>query len=231
MNTFQKIVNFSFMNKSTHVPSALSMATYVNFLFKNKIVIPYRDKIVLGKPFGSQTYYVIWEELGYVDDIEKLSIGVKHGEVDFVDYSEETMGNALGVAAGIAISNPDKKVWVNLTDATLQMGSTLEALQYIGQNMIKNIFVTIDNNNTQVTGETNDIIKINPVFEMVKNYDWHFLQIDGHNEDEMLDKLSDIENGNKPVFVSFLTKKGYGIKYMEDDPVKWHYKPMEINEI
>ena len=34
----------------------------------------------------------------------------------------------------------EKLVWVNLTDATLQMGPTLEAIQFIGQNCLKNVF-------------------------------------------------------------------------------------------
>ena len=106
------VINYSFKHKLTHVPSALSMLTYVDVLFSNEYIKPKRDIIVLGKPFGSQAYYLIWKKLGYLDHIEKLSMGVKHAEIDFVNYSEETMGNALGVAAGIAIANPDQTVWV-----------------------------------------------------------------------------------------------------------------------
>ena len=105
-----EIVTYSRNNGLTHVPSALSMATYVEFLFENKIIVPYRDKIVLGKPFGSQTYYILWKKMGLLKDIDNLSVGVKHNEIDFVDYGEETMGNALGVGSGIALSNKDKRV-------------------------------------------------------------------------------------------------------------------------
>lgn len=227
----KKIINFSRKNKCSHIPSALSMATYINFLFENKLVEPFKDKIVLGKPFGSQAYYIIWKELGYLNDIENLSIGVKHKEIPFVEYSEETMGNALGVAAGISIANPDKKVWVNLTDATLQMGSALEAIQYIGQNKLKNIFLTVDNNNCQVTGNTVDIIDINPVIEMAKMYNWHVVKIDGHDEQCMQRELMSIDNDDKPVLVNFLTKKGYGVSYMEANPIYWHYKLIQDHEI
>ena len=224
MTLTEKIIDFSCKNKCSHIPSALSMAMYVNFLFKNKVVEPFKDKIVLGKPFGSQAYYIVWKQLGYLNDIENLSIGVKHNEIPFVDYSEETMGNALGVAAGISIANPNKKVWVNLTDATLQMGSALEAIQYIGQNKLKNIFLTVDNNNCQVTGNTADIIDVNPVIEMAKMYNWHVIKIDGHDENVMQNQLMSINNTDKPILVNFLTKKGYGVSYMEADPIKWHYK-------
>lgn len=220
------VINYSFKHKLTHVPSALSMLTYVDVLFSNEYIKPKRDIIVLGKPFGSQAYYLIWKKLGYLDHIEKLSMGVKHAEIDFVNYSEETMGNALGVAAGIAIANPDQTVWVNLTDATLQMGSTLEAIQYIGHNNLKNIWMTIDGNNMQVTGKTQDVLKVSPVLTMMRDYGWNCQSIDGHNELEIIRGCIN-RDVTRPNAMYFKTVKGYGVDYMEADPVKWHYRPIE----
>lgn len=231
MTLINNVVDFSRKNGCSHIPSALSMLSYVDFLFRNGIIRPFRDKIVLGKPFGSQAYYVVWKKLGYLDNIENLSIGVKHSEIPFVDYSEETMGNALGVASGISIAHPDKRIWVNLSDATLQMGSTLEAIQYIGQNKLKNIFLTVDNNDCQVTGHTRNIININPVIEMAKMYDWVVIDVNGHDKQQMHQKLLSIENFNSPIFINFLTQKGYGVDYMEEDPIKWHYKLLYDDEI
>ena len=223
----EEIVKFSYDNKLTHIPSALSMATYVEFLFENKIVIPFKDKIVLGKPFGSQAYYIIWKKMGLLDNIEKLSVGVKHYEIDFVDYGEETMGNALGVGTGIALANKESKVWVNITDATLQMGSTLEAIQYIGHNNINNILLTVDNNNYQVTGQTSKILNTDPVIDMAKSYGWNVKICDGHDKV----KMKNIKFYNdKPTLINFITKKGFNVDYMEEDPIKWHYKTID-NEI
>jgi len=219
------LLEYSYKKKLTHVPSALSMLTYIDTLFTNKLVVPYRDRIVLGKPFGSQAYYLVWKKLGYLDDIETLSMGVKQSEIDFVDYSEETMGNALGVATGIAIANPSQRVWVNLTDATLQMGSTLEAIQYIGHNNIKNIIVAIDNNNCQVTGKTSDILSTQPVIDFLLNNRWDVIQCNGHDECAINDLFPTILS--TPTATVYNTVKGYGVGYMKSDPVKWHYKPME----
>ena len=224
MTLVDTLVDFSRKNGCSHIPSALSMLTYINFLFKRRIIQPFRDRIVLGKPFGSQAYYVVWKELGYLDNIENLSVGVKHYEIPFVDYSEETMGNALGVSIGIALAHPDKRVWVNLSDATLQMGSTLEAIQYIGQNKLKNIFLTVDNNNCQVTGHTSEVIDVTPVIKMAEIYGWNVVTVDGHDETQMEKELTSIENFNGPILINFLTQKGYGVDYMQKDPIKWHYK-------
>lgn len=224
-----EIVNYSRKKKLTHIPSALSMSTYVEFLFENKIIVPYRDKIVLGKPFGSQTYYLLWKKMGLLKEIDNLSVGVKHDEIDFVDYGEETMGNALGVGAGIALSDKNKKVWVNITDATLQMGSTIEAIQYIGHNNIHNILLTIDNNNYQVTDMTSKILDTKPVIKMAKLYGWKVIDCDGHDIEQM--KTIQYYNKQKPTLINFITKKGFNVDYMEADPIQWHYKTIDNDEI
>lgn len=222
----EKLLRFSYENKLTHVPSALSMLTYVETIFNNKLIVPYRDRIVLGKPFGSQTYYLVWQNLGYIENITDLSVGVKHSEIDFVDYGEETMGNALGVAAGIAMANPHQRVWVNLTDATLQMGSTLEAIQYIGHNNLKNIVMTIDYNNCQVTGNTSEVLSVDPVIDFISNNKWDVSQCNGHCELLIRDYFPGLSMF--PTAVIYKTIKGFGVDYMERDPIKWHYRPIEI---
>lgn len=222
----KKLVDYSYTHQLTHVPSALSMLTYVDVLFRQKIIVPYRDRIVLGKPFGSQAYYLIWQELGYLETIDTLSVGVKHDEIEFVDYGEETMGNALGVAIGIAIANPEQKVWVNITDATLQMGSTLEAIQYAGHNKINNIILTVDNNNCQVTGNTSDIIPVTPSIKFIGENMWDTVQCNGHDPHAIKDLFMRFDSQCPKAYI-FNTVKGYGVPYMEADPIKWHYRPIE----
>ena len=226
----KKLLQHSYDRQLTHVPSALSMLTYIDTMFSEKFIRPIDDRIVLGKPFGSQAYYLVWDKLGWIDtiglDIDKLSMGVKHDEIPYVDFSEETMGNALGVAAGIAIAHPEQTVWVNISDATLQMGSTLEAIQYIGHNNLKNIWMTIDGNNMQVTGKTTDVLKVSPVLSMIREYGWSCQSRDGHDKLEIARGCIN-RDVTCPNAIYFKTIKGYGVDYMEADPVKWHYRPIE----
>ncbi len=223
----KELLKYSYDKQLTHVPSALSMLTYFRTLFEDEIIKPYRERIILGKPFGSQAYYLIWKSRGYLDTIDNLSMGVKHHEIEFVDYSEETMGNALGVAAGIALARPEQRVWVNLTDATLQMGSTLEAIQYIGHNSINNIIVTVDYNGMQVTGETSKVLDVSPVKNFCKDSGWHSGECNGHYVPSIRRLWSHSLDIDKPKIFFYNTVKGYGVDYMVEDPVKWHYKPIE----
>ncbi len=223
----EELLKYSFNRRLSHIPSALSMLDYVDVLFTERFVTP-NDKIVLGKPFGAQAYYLTWRRLGYLQDIEKLSVGVKHHEIDFVDYSEETMGNALGVAGGIALAT-DKRVWVNITDASLQMGNTLEALQFIGHHKLANVLVTIDFNNAQVTGKTEDILDVAPAIEMCKHYHWNVVTVDGHNKDSLRTVFSNLPN-DCPNLIVCNTNKGNGVASMMKDTRKWHYKKIETSE-
>lgn len=220
------ILEYSYQNNLSHIPSALSMLDYIDVLFTNNIVVPIRDKIVIGKPFGAQAYYLIWKKLGYLDNIEHLSVGVKHDEIEFVDFSEETMGNALGVAIGIALATPNTRVWVNLTDASLQMGNTLEAIQFIGHNNISNIFVTVDYNNAQVTGTVDSILTVNPVINLCKDYGWIVQKVSGHDHNALKTAFNKYQV-NKPNIIFCFTIKGYGIKKIEEDIKAWHYKKIE----
>jgi transketolase len=219
------LLNYSKLNFLSHIPSALSMLDYIDVLFTEKYIVPFKDKIILGKPFGSQTYYLVWKDCGYLDGIKNLSVGVKHNEIPFVDFSEETMGNALGVATGIAMATPTDTVYVNLSDASLQMGSTLEAIAYIGAKQLKNIVVTVDYNQMQVTGKTGDIICIKPISNLFKDYGWTVIDVDGHDKNKLRLAFDNIHLNRKSPLVYFChTKKGKGVHYMEADPVSWHYK-------
>ena len=222
----RQLLEYSYQHGLSHIASAMSMLDYVDVLFTNKIVTP-DDIIVIGKPFGAQAYYLVWRKLGFLDNIEGLSVGVKHDEIVFVDYGEETMGNALGVAIGIAMTT-DKRVWVNISDAALQMGNTLEAIQFIGHNSIKNIFLTVDYNNAQVTGTINEVLKIKPTIQFFKEYGWFVQEVDGHDKEKILTAYNNAV-GTLPNVYIFHTKKGHGVTSIEEDIKKWHYKKIETS--
>lgn len=216
----EEILRHSYKYGLTHIASALSQCDYIEELFTKKLVVPYRDKMVFGKVFGAQAYYLVWKKLGYLNDFPKMEClpFVKHEEVPFIDFAEYSIGNGLGVASGIALTT-DKMVWVNLSDSVLQMGNTLEAIQFIGHNCIKNMLVTIDLNGGQVTGRTEDILPVEPVVDFFKSYEW-----DVHFD------LTEFKVGGRPKVFIMRTKKGWGVKSMEENIKKWHYKKIETYE-
>lgn len=228
----KKILNYSIKNNLRHIPSALSQYSYLKYLLPK---LDYsKINISVGKPFGSQAYYCIWEKLGLIKPNQKLSYGIKHKELDFVNFSEETLGNALGVAGGLSLAEPNKLTYCNISDGALQMGPTLEAIQFVGHNKL-NILLTVDFNGMQLTDSTQNTMGINSfniegIFELY-NWNIHFYDTRILNEygmnlviDIVLKEQKEIK---KPTVIIFKTSKGQGVKEMEEDPVSWHYKELK----
>lgn len=228
-----RVLTYSIKAELGHIPSALSMLNYVYELFSHEadsepVINPSTWNIVLGKPFGAQTYYKIWEYF-YMLDISNLSYGVKHEEISFVDFSEETLGNALGVASGISYNG--RKTWCNISDAALQMGPTLEAIQFVGHHK-QDIMLTIDYNRTQLLGNTTQIMGSTEsmIYDYFYNCGWRVYSVQSETFDkEIVRKIIEREG---PVVFIISTIKGNGVVEMMEDPIGWHYKELkDINEI
>lgn len=220
------LLQYSIKNNLAHIPSALSMLSYLNFIFKNKIVTPDMN-IIIGKPFGSQAYYLLWNKYWNLP-LKKYSYIINHDEIDFIDFSEDMIGNSLGVAAGIYISN-NKYTWVNISDATLQVGTTLEAIQLIG-NLQQNILLTVDFNNEQLVSNFSknsrmDIIDYESYFN---SNGWNSLIVFNKEYESIYDFIK--KEG--PKVILFSTIKGDGVLEMKNDPIKWHYRKLkDIEEV
>jgi deoxyxylulose-5-phosphate synthase len=207
-----------------HLPSSLSHLYYLDYLFTNNIVTQEMN-IIIGKPFGADAYYYTWKKNNWIKPEDKYSYGIKHNELSFVNFSEETLGNALGVAAGIALTS-SKISWVNISDAALQMGPTLEAIRFIGQKNL-NIKLTIDYNNMKLTSSLK--LKTHGLKHMFEDTKWHIVEITSKSKYHLLKQAFNLPG---PVCIIIHTKKGDGVKEMEEDPIGWHYKELkDLNEI
>lgn len=228
-----EILTNSYKRNDGHIPSALSMLNYVFEV--SKLINKGETSIVIGKPFGAMAYYTTWKRLGWIDtdtNLLELPYGIHDKSysdgLPFVDYSEETMGNALGVATGIALTK--QFTWCNISDAALQMGNTLEPLLYLSQLSHNGLplLLTVDYNNSQVTGTINNINSIDPVIGMLEssNVTLHVIEQSSEfwNDLDLNDIVEDAKNPlTPPVVVLFKTTKGYPILDYVDNPSFYHY--------
>lgn len=122
-----------------------SSKTLESFWKNNFNLINTFDYIIIGKPFGCNC---ILESLVIR---EYPRIGIEHDLIDKIYYADYTLGNSLGIAQGVNIAEPDKKVFVLLSDAQLNMGSIIEAFISIPK-MCKNITVFVDLNRSGSKG-------------------------------------------------------------------------------
>lgn len=251
IDLIKDVLDISYGLHLGHIPSALSqveylmdMFEYVDYVKKNFRI---KTNIILGKPFGAQAYYAIWKKLGYVSDsdIKNFSAGVKCKECKFVTFSEETIGNALGVAIGVALADPENITYCNLSDASLQMGATQEALLFLFQHSkeLGNLVITIDYNNSQVLGKCSDIVNVKPVLKMISDSSYpnpgckDFDYIDNTNTLNFdilnYEILSEQKFTKYPKIFIMHTLKGKSIS--DTQKPEWHYRKIssldELNSL
>lgn len=132
----------------THPKSSSSIEWYFSELWD--FVKGYDYKLI-GKPYGCHPMLKVWlkdESLKeYHTLIENYTRpGIEHEELPFIDYADFTLGNSLGIAEGIAICNPESKIFVIISDAQMNMGVVQEAISSIGSKCLKNILLVVDYN-------------------------------------------------------------------------------------
>ena len=230
------ILEMSYRAQVGHIPSALSMVDYLMVAFE-RFVDPRRDRLVLGKPYGAQAYYATfaqrswiephWDQYGSCDPSWTYIMSREHPLVTFID---DTMGNALSVACGVALSFPGL-VFVNVSDAYLQAGSAWEAIMFAGFHALDNLLLTIDNNRMQVLGRTHEILDVEPLNERFTSFGWRVLRADGHDFKQIeavYNEARDEPCG--PTVLIFDTEKGHGIPFMVNDPA-WHYRIIDAETL
>ena len=137
-------------------------------------------------------------------------------------YIEETLGNSLGVAIGMAMSQT-RPIWVNVSDSTFLMGRTLEALKIIKKFNL-NIFITVDcNKYTRASKDKNLDIEIYRICEAYRFEVFSTCSNYPNNFNEEFEKVLPLTT---PRVMIINTIKGDGFKEFEDDPIGWHYRKL-----
>lgn len=226
------ILEMSYKAKTAHIPSAISMCDYLGVLFE-KTVSPQTHRFVLGKPFGAQTYYALFAYYGWASDnfFRYGSLDVEWRYIiqkdhPLITYIDESMGNCLSVACGIALAR--KKVFVNISDAAFQEGSIWESILYAGAHNLSNLSMAVDNNNMQALGKISEISDIGDVSIKLNDFGWEVFECDGHDIDKLheLCNMPRIMKSNKPKAFVFHTTKGQGVSFLEENSL-WHYSILD----
>lgn len=224
----QTILTMSYEAKVAHIPSAFSMCDYLAVLF-DSIVSPSTHKMIFGKPFGAQSYYALFAYYGWIGpDLSQYGSVVPEwryiiqNEHPLVTYIDESMGNCLSVACGIATA--DTNVFVNISDAAFQEGTVWESILYAGSHKLSNLIMAIDNNNMQALGKISDISDIGNLAKKLESFGWEAYECDGHDIDAIYNICDLIKQSksDRPKAIIFHTTKGKGISFIEGDTT-WHY--------
>lgn len=190
-----------------------------------------RDRVVISKGHATPVVYLTLAKAGFFEEEEVMKgfrrlgynfQGHVYTGVPGVEFSTGSLGQGLSAGIGMALAarykNKDYNVYVILGDGEVQEGSVWEAAMFASFHKINNLCAIIDYNKIQQNGFVNEILSIEPLKDRWEAFGWNYIEIDGHNFDEIFQALDAFESSKvsgKPTVIVSNTIKGKGISFME----------------
>ena len=147
-------------------------------------------------------------------------------KVPGVDVSTGSLGqgisNAVGIALGAKLDNSATRVYALLGDGELQEGLVWEAAMAAAHYKLDNLVAIVDNNGLQIDGKNEEVINLGSIANKFRAFDFHVIEIDGHNYDEIAMAFDEARaTTGKPTVIIAKTVKGSGVSFMENQ-AGWH---------
>ncbi|WP_105168789.1 transketolase [Pseudoalteromonas sp. T1lg23B] len=244
------LCDVSSKTKTPHLGSCLSCTDILTALYfgvmnidPNTPKLPQRDYFLLGKGHAASALYTVLAYRGYFP-IEDL---YQHGQTGSqfeehpgihapsgVETASGSLGHALSLATGMALScqlqKKANRFFVLMGDGEINEGTVWEAAMFAAGKKLSNLVAIIDFNKLQGTGESCNIMHLEPLEEKWRAFGWHTIRLDGHDINALQNALSDTDNIDKPICIVADTVKGKGVSFMENDN-NWHYRIPTADEV
>jgi transketolase len=202
-----------------------------------------RDRFVLSKGHAAPILYAALAECGYfpVEELATLrKLGSRlQGHTDRtltpgVEMSAGSLGQGLSFGIGIALAGRldkrDYHVYVLLGDGECEEGQVWEAAMFAPHFQLDNLTAIVDHNEIQLDGRCCDIMGIEPLADKWRAFNWHVIEIEGHDMSQVLPALKEAGNiKGKPTVIIAHTVKGKGVSFMEGN-VDFHGKAPNAQE-
>lgn len=201
-----------------------------------------RDRFILSKGHCSETLYTIFSEQGaysqdfmveHFESLDSYMFGMHSNrkKCPQIEVSAGSLGHGLPIAVGYALGARYRKenyrIITMIGDGEFDEGTNWEALMSGGHYKLNNLVCILDKNQLQMTGNTRDIMNIDPVADKVRAFGWNVIEIEDGNDMAQvcaaLDQLPALDYAKEapPTFIISNTVKGKGVSFMEGNH-KWH---------
>jgi transketolase len=235
---------------SGHPTSSMSGADLMAVLMEKHLHLDYQnpenpnnDHLIFSKGHASPLYYSMLKAAGAISDEDLLSFR-KFGSkfeghpvpvLPWVDVATGSLGQGLPISVGVALAGKklDRlpfRVWCLCGDSEMAEGSMWEAFEHAAFTGLDNLTAIIDVNRLGQTRETMVGWDLDRYVKRAEAFGWHAIAIDGHDDAAIDAAYTEArETTGKPTVIIARTKKGKGVKAVEDQPGK-HGKPIEDPE-
>lgn len=232
---------------SGHPTSSMSAADLMACLLDGHLRLdfdhpddPRNDHLIFSKGHASPLLYACFKAAGAITDDEMMTFRRFGSRIEghpvpvlpWVDVATGSLGQGLpiGVGVGLAGQRLDRlpyRVWVLCGDSEMAEGSVWEAFEHAAYAGLGNVIAIVDVNRLGQTGETMHGWDLDSYARRAQAFGWETIEIDGHDLEQIESALSQAESiTGKPVAILARTKKGKGVKAVEDLP-GFHGKPLK----
>lgn len=202
-----------------------------------------RDRLVLSCGHICPVLYATLAECGYFSKHELLTFRKLHTRLQGhphnlalpgVENSSGPLAQGVSVAVGMAygfrLDHLRNRVYLIMSDGEQQEGQVWEAVMFAGKHKLHNLTAIIDRNNIQIDGFTEDVMPLERLREKYEAFNWHVLEVDGHNIQMIIDACKEAQAiFEKPTLILAHTIPGKGVDFMEGK-FEWHGIPPKKEE-
>ncbi|HEV2322322.1 MAG TPA: transketolase [Terracidiphilus sp.] len=237
-----QVLRMVFGRKSGHIGGAFSIAEILTCLYFHQLRLDPsnpgwsdRDRLVFSKGHACAMLYTCLAHRGFFPVSElptfrglnsQLQGHPEPQKTPGVEVAAGPLGHGVAIAAGMALAarmdGSGRRIYAVLGDGELNSGVIWEGVMVAAKFGLDNLTVIVDYNGVQQTGTTRHVMPTEPIAEKWASFNWHVLEIHGHNVAEILDALDHAaEIHGRPTVIIARTTKGKGVSFMEGQP-QWH---------
>jgi len=228
--------------QSGHPGGSLSCADIVTALYFHILRVdpqhprsPDRDRFVMSKGHACPVWYAALAERGFfpVDELltfrkidSRLQGHPELGTTPGIENAAGAEGQGLSFSVGLALAarldHAPWRVYCLMGDGEQDVGQTWEAAMAAAKYGLDNLTAIIDRNGIQQEGRTEDVMPLEPLAEKWEAFNWHVLNIDGHDFRQILSAIEEAQRTKgRPTVIIARTVKGKGVSFMENK-IKYH---------
>lgn len=188
-----------------------------------------RDRCILSTAHNSALFHAALALRGmipaasledYVKDGSALEINVSERLGPVVEGTFGSLGQGMSVAAGMALASRicgiPYRVNVVLGDGELGEGQVWEAAMLAGSQGLHNLCVVLDLNWMQVEGHTDSVVRLDPIADKWRAFNWQVIEVDGHDLDALLAAFAAARGQTvQPTMIVATTVPGKGVSLLE----------------
>ena len=251
----QDIIKMLLKAGSGHSAGPLGMADVFTALYFSGVLKqdpkkpnwPERDRVVLSNAHICPVQYATLARAGYFPVKELATLrkfgsrlqGHSHrGSLPGVENSGGPIAHGAPIAVGMAYAarmglptgRPAYQVYCLVGDGGQDEGMMWESVMFAAKYKLDNLTYIMDRNNIQIDGYTEDVMPLEPLKAKYEAFNWHVLEVDGHNIEAIVDALNEAKSiFGRPVIIICHTIPGKGVDFIEWK-YSWHGKVPNVEE-